>query len=132
VAENPGGLGPDFAGNNRPDWPFPGGQVFQATGKAQRKFLSGRRQGLNLVLLWNVGGNSSFLNSPFVVRAILQGIYFLLSFVAVGIVIRWCLAADGVAGAEYRGLLAIKQDAPQPSATPKKARSRVPGSVAPR
>jgi hypothetical protein len=44
----------------------------------------------------------------------LQGLYFLFCFVAVAIVIRWCMAADGKPGGEFKGLLAIKKESQSP------------------
>lgn len=51
----------------------------------------------------------------------MQGIYFLLCFIAVAIVLRWCMMADGTPGAEFKGLLAIKKD-PQPEVARQEAR----------
>jgi hypothetical protein len=56
-----------------------------------------------------VGDKSSFPSRLYRERT-LQGLYFLLSFVAVAIVIRWCMTADGATGGEFKGLLAIKQE----------------------
>lgn len=40
----------------------------------------------------------------------MQGLYFLLCFVALAIVMRWCMAAESKPGGEFHGILAIKKE----------------------